>query len=679
MKYKLATNRVLATLSNAILAALVTLTISGVVAATASATETRALTSSTDTQIVENAPTKNYGAAPSLGVNGNVPSGSGKDKFALLKWDLSAIAPSTQIDSASVTLNVTTASPQTYQAYVLKQPWIESEATWNVYSSGKPWEVAGAKGSLDKEATVAGSITPSVNGKNTLTLPLAVVQGWVDNPATNQGIIITNPSSTRGFNFDSREVTDPTRRPQLTLDMSPDTTPPDIDGDTVPDSSDNCPLDPNASQADLDGDGQGDVCDADIDADGVQNSQDNCPNVANASQADADGDGIGDDCDTPSSTSPFVGVRWKPTMGVYNSGGRGWVSEPNLIQNQYADYIGSDENAYLDLDADNERYYFCGGRKYKWDAMMVNENQAPTSRAQAQDPNWSNYKWNQNDVIDEMLDNSTAVAQSKALACIFVATSATAQPDPVPNWLDGAGLTWQDAQNKVHVRADKAAGWQAEADFMTALTKHYGDDPRISSITRGEYYTNPDASPPPADFDYNAFRANQKLIWQQWVDSAPRDANGERVTLTQSEPIVSGRFVTAADLRTIGMGVSGSGANIFHDGALDGVRRQLYGDVPLQHQVNSGTIGDPATFDATPNPFGINAGQTVTTEYQHIAWYYNDQGIRPGTNAKGSKIPLDSLMMGDDANFVTQWHTAYDKFGPNGSLVGQYGQLPNYP
>jgi hypothetical protein len=85
MKYGLATNRVVATLSNAILAALVALTFSGVFAATASATETRSLTSSADSQIVENAPARNYGAATSLGVNGNYPSGSAKDEFALLQ------------------------------------------------------------------------------------------------------------------------------------------------------------------------------------------------------------------------------------------------------------------------------------------------------------------------------------------------------------------------------------------------------------------------------------------------------------------------------------------------------------------------------------------------------------------------------------------------------------------
>src|SRR5215211_466573 len=226
MRRSVVPNR-LAALSIAILLALVALTISGVIATMASGTETRSLTSAADTQIVENAPTKNYGAATSLGVNENNQSSIGKDKFALVKWDLSEIAPGTQINSALVTLNVATTSPQSYQAYVLKEPWVESAATWNVYSSGMPWEVAGAKGSLDKEATVAGTITPSVKGKNTLTLPLAVVQGWVDDPATNRGIIIANPSSTRGFNFSSREDTDPTRRPKLTLDLSPDTTPPE--------------------------------------------------------------------------------------------------------------------------------------------------------------------------------------------------------------------------------------------------------------------------------------------------------------------------------------------------------------------------------------------------------------------------------------------------------------------
>lgn len=76
------------------------------------------------------------------------------------------------------------------------------------------------------------------------------------------------------------------------------TAPPDTDGDGVPDAEDNCPNEANTDQADGDGDGIGDACDADRDGDGVGNGADNCPDLANANQADLDGDGLGDACDS---------------------------------------------------------------------------------------------------------------------------------------------------------------------------------------------------------------------------------------------------------------------------------------------------------------------------------------------------------------------------------------------
>jgi len=106
----------------------------------------------------------------------------------------------------------------------------------------------------------------------------------------------------------------------------------DTDGDGYADVEDNCPLDWNFSQHDVDGDGLGDECDhdsdndcfpddvdpeplraatnvpdsdrdgqsdqCDIDDDGdsIPDFQDNCRLVANYGQADSNGDGVGDAC-----------------------------------------------------------------------------------------------------------------------------------------------------------------------------------------------------------------------------------------------------------------------------------------------------------------------------------------------------------------------------------------------
>ena len=174
----------------------------------------------------------------------------------------------------------------------------------------------------------------------------------------------------------------------------------------------------------------------------------------------------------------------------------------------------------------------------------------------------------------------------------------------------------------------------------------------------------------PADFDYNAFRTNIKQVWSQVIAASPRDANGDRVPFIQSGPIVAGDFVTATDIANIGVGVSGSGAQIFSSaGGIESVRKQLYGVVPLTHQVNTGPLGSNATWDGTPNPWGYTNGASVPVRYEHVAWHFGSQG----------KVPLDSLMMRDDAAYQAQWHEAYTQFGPNGTQVVQWGQIPNYP
>lgn len=100
----------------------------------------------------------------------------------------------------------------------------------------------------------------------------------------------------------------------------------DLDGDGVPNASDNCPnvfnpplMISDNPMLDYDEDGVGDACDPcpleagdscalldadDMDDDGVENGYDNCPRDPNGNQADADMDGHGDACDSCAEPNP---------------------------------------------------------------------------------------------------------------------------------------------------------------------------------------------------------------------------------------------------------------------------------------------------------------------------------------------------------------------------------------
>ena len=83
----------------------------------------------------------------------------------------------------------------------------------------------------------------------------------------------------------------------------------DDDNDGVLDVNDNCPLVANPAQVNTDGDLEGNACDTDDDNDTVLDVNDNCPLIANSDQANNDGDAQGDVCDTDDDDDTILDVN----------------------------------------------------------------------------------------------------------------------------------------------------------------------------------------------------------------------------------------------------------------------------------------------------------------------------------------------------------------------------------
>jgi len=153
----------------------------------------------------------NYGSAQNVLVDG------APDAAALIQFDVSEIAPGSVVQSVSLTFNVTNPSPGTWEIYQVLRPWLESEVTFDFPTESTSWEQDGALGNTDRDPTVLGTLTATTTGQITIELNqagVAVVQGWVDDPSSNHGLIIQDyAGSSDDLTFSSREVSNDALRP----------------------------------------------------------------------------------------------------------------------------------------------------------------------------------------------------------------------------------------------------------------------------------------------------------------------------------------------------------------------------------------------------------------------------------------------------------------------------------
>jgi len=172
-----------------------------------------------DAGISSNEPTVNYGAGNSIVIDGD------PDKAGLILWDIRGIPAGSTVHAARLTFHMRHICGHTYYLYEMKKDWLESEATWNVYAAGNNWAVPGAQALSDRGDTVLGAFISIAGGP--IEIPLnaagvALVQQWVDNPASNRGIIICDYDiATSSMQLHPHEALTPRDRPELGVVFSP--------------------------------------------------------------------------------------------------------------------------------------------------------------------------------------------------------------------------------------------------------------------------------------------------------------------------------------------------------------------------------------------------------------------------------------------------------------------------
>ena len=188
-----------------------------------------------DAEIRETEPDTNLAAETTVEAGGE--SGGG-ERTALFRWDNIAIPEGRALLDAWFTINVTqnllmfNTDANPFEVSHVLRDWSEDQVTWNQFRDNQSWQSSGAKGIDDRgivlgkvDARETGSIVIISAGPNLIQLDddgVAVVRGWIEDPSTNNGILVaSNVAIDRSIVLNSKEAESVEERPALNLLLAP--------------------------------------------------------------------------------------------------------------------------------------------------------------------------------------------------------------------------------------------------------------------------------------------------------------------------------------------------------------------------------------------------------------------------------------------------------------------------
>ncbi len=149
----------------------------------------------------------------------------GYEAEALIRFDNLSLPAGSTVTSASVDLTFEDFSGgHDLRGYYVKNPWTTA-AKWVPRDATHNWNTPGAKGSgTDISSTPAFTDTSGWTGAGVIakTYPLDVttVQGWIDTPSTNQGLVLMNAASNKTLRVYTAENATAAYHPKLTINYT---------------------------------------------------------------------------------------------------------------------------------------------------------------------------------------------------------------------------------------------------------------------------------------------------------------------------------------------------------------------------------------------------------------------------------------------------------------------------